>query len=272
MIAKKQLKILLEDIYKKFNQQKYIQPDPLEFLYPFKDLREREIIGLIASALAYGRVAQINRSVSCVLDKMGVSPHDFILNSNAENLFETYDGFVHRFAATRHLVGLLIGVKNVLLKYGSIYECFLDGMMPGDKTVFPAVNHLAGTLISMAPFSPGHLVALPERGSAGKRLNLFLRWMVRKDSVDPGGWEKVSPSKLIIPLDVHIHRLGAAMGFTRKKQANLKTALEITDCFKKICPDDPVKYDFALTRLGIRKDCESTAAFISLFQEGISPA
>jgi uncharacterized protein (TIGR02757 family) len=265
-MTRKQLTILLEDIYNKFNHKKYVHPDPLEFLYHYEDLREREIIGLIASALAYGRVAQINRSVFWVLDKMESSPHHFIMHASPESLCKTYNGFVHRFAATHHLVGLLIGVKNVLLKYGSLHECFLSGMGPSDKTVFPAVNHLAKELVSMAPYAPGHLVALPERGSAGKRLNLFLRWMVRSDSVDPGGWEKVSPSKLIVPLDIHMHRLGTTMDFTRKKQANLKTALEITECFKKICPDDPVKYDFALTRMGIRKDITSTANFISKFR------
>ncbi|MBW2545477.1 MAG: TIGR02757 family protein, partial [Deltaproteobacteria bacterium] len=97
-------------------------------------------------------------------------------------------------------------------------------------------------------------VPLPAKGSACKRLNLFLRWMVRRDDVDPGGWDDIPPSKLVIPLDTHMHRICLAFGFTKRKQADMKTALEITDSFRAIVPDDPVRYDFALTRLGIRKD------------------
>ena len=100
---------------------------------------------------------------------------------------------------------------------------------------------------------PGHLVALPEKGSACKRMNLFLRWMVRNDNVDPGGWADVPLSKPIVPLDTHMHKIGLKLGFTSKKQANMDTALEITNVFKKFVPDDPVKYDFSLTRFGIRE-------------------
>ncbi|MCP4693017.1 MAG: DUF2400 domain-containing protein, partial [Desulfobacterales bacterium] len=103
---------------------------------------------------------------------------------------------------------------------------------------------------------PGHLVALPEKGSACKRMNLFLRWMVREDAVDPGGWEGVPASSLIIPLDTHMHRIGLGLNFTKRKQANMRTALEITEAFKALYPDDPVKFDFALTRLGIRDDLD----------------
>ncbi|MEJ2656586.1 MAG: DUF2400 family protein, partial [Desulfobacterales bacterium] len=100
----------------------------------------------------------------------------------------------------------------------------------------------------------GHLIALPQRGSACKRMNLLLRWMVRKDNVDPGGWRGVPWSKLIIPLDTHMHKIGLKLGFTKNRQANMRTALEITSGFRKIIPEDPVKYDFALTRFGIRSD------------------
>ncbi|MCJ7774009.1 MAG: DUF2400 domain-containing protein, partial [Desulfobacterales bacterium] len=101
---------------------------------------------------------------------------------------------------------------------------------------------------------PGHLVAHPQKGSACKRMNLFLRWMVRQDAVDPGGWDDVSPSKLVIPLDTHMYRIGLRLGFTTRKQMDMHTAIEITKGFQKVIPDDPVKYDFSLTRFGIRND------------------
>ena len=107
-----------------------------------------------------------------------------------------------------------------------------------------------------APFpgKPRSLLPSPVAGSACKRLNLFLRWMVRRDEVDPGGWDHVPPSKLIVPLDIHMHRISLQLGLTGRKQANLKAACEITNAFRAIEPDDPVRYDFSLTRLGIRDD------------------
>ncbi len=101
----------------------------------------------------------------------------------------------------------------------------------------------------------GHLVPSPEKGSACKRLLLYLKWMIRKDDVDPGGWN-LDPSKLVVPLDTHMYYITSKLGFTNRKSADLKTALEVTDVFKKISPNDPTKYDFALTRLGIKNELD----------------
>jgi uncharacterized protein (TIGR02757 family) len=247
------LKKILDDIYQKFNRRDFVHPDPLEFLYAYGNVRDREIAGLVAACLAYGRVAQINTSVWKILRKMGPSPLDFLTETRSRDFSSIYPGFIHRFAKTEQISALLAGIKNVLEKYGSLYECFLYRLRPGDENVLPALNFLAGELVAGANGNPGHLMPLPERGSAGKRLHLYLRWMVRKDDVDPGGWDGVPPAKLIVPLDVHMHRVCTRMEFTHKKQANLKTAMEITNCFREIDPDDPVKYDFSLTRFGIRK-------------------
>ena len=248
------LKDFLEDLYYKFNRRQYVHPDPLEFLYGYPDIKDREIVGLLASSLAYGRVAQILKSVSAVLAKMDKAPFDFILNSTGKSLEKTFSRFVHRFAKQEHLCGFLLGIKQVLVKYGSLYKCFSAGMEKTSENILPALIFFSGEIIKYAGKDPGHLMPLPSNGSASKRLNLFLRWMVRKDRVDPGGWDKIATSKLIIPLDVHMYKLSKVLKFTERKQANLKTAIEITNCFKKFAPDDPVKYDFALTRFGIRKD------------------
>jgi len=122
---------------------------------------------------------------------------------------------------------------------------------PEDDTVIPALEGFAKAFFpSGSPF----LIPAPSKGSACKRLNLFLRWMVRQDEVDPGGWDLIPPSKLVVPLDTHMHRIGLLLSFTNRKQADLQTALEITDAFRKVAPHDPVKYDFVLTRLGIWSD------------------
>ncbi|MEW5909317.1 MAG: TIGR02757 family protein, partial [Thermodesulfobacteriota bacterium] len=144
---------------------------------------------------------------------------------------------------------------------GSLYRLFLSGMKKEDKTILDPLNRFSFRLMEASNFKTGHLIALPERGSPCKRMNLFLRWMVRKDEIDPGGWDEIPPSKLIVPLDTHLHSVSIALGLTCRKQANLKTALEITNRFKTISPEDPVRYDFSLTRFGIRSELSPSDLF-----------
>jgi uncharacterized protein (TIGR02757 family) len=248
----KNIKVTLENLYRRYNRRTYVHPDPLEFLYSYPDIKNREIVGLIASSLAYGKVKQILKSVSLVLDVMKPSPYRFLMNSNYSALCNAFEGFTHRFASGTQLAGLLWGAKNVIAQFGSLNGCFIDTLSPDDETLIPAMTFFA-KMLTTRKNKPGHLVALPEKGSACKRMNLFLRWMVRKDRVDPGGWVDVPLSKLIVPLDTHMHKISLQLGFTSKKQANMHAALEITDGFKKLVPEDPVKYDFSLTRFGIRE-------------------
>lgn len=242
----------LDALYHQYNRRELVHPDPLVFLYAYPDIRDREIAGLLASCLAYGRVAQIYKSLSCVLEKMGTSPLDFLKRSTRRSVNAAYSGFSHRFATGENIVALLLAIKDVLDRYGSIQGCFLSGMTSGADTVLPALTLFAAALTAGNPKGIGHLIPLPERGSACKRLNLFLRWMVRKDHVDPGGWDKIPASKLIIPLDVHMHRIGVRLGFTLRKQADMRTALEITRAFSQMIPEDPLKYDFTLCRMGMK--------------------
>lgn len=247
------IKKKLDDLYLRYNRRRYVHPDPLEFLYSYNQIKDREIAGLIASSLAYGRVKQILKSVSVILNIMDPSPYLFLKNATYRSMCNAFDGFIHRFATGKQIAALLWGAKNVIARFGSLNNCFVEGMSPDHETVYPAMTFFATQLI-VEKCNPGHLLALPEKGSACKRMNLFLRWMVRKDNVDPGGWKDVPLSKLIMPLDTHIHKISLKLGLTEKKQANLRTAVEITSGFKRMVPDDPVKYDFALTRLGIRND------------------
>ncbi len=242
----------LTDLYDTYTRRVYVHPDPLEFLYAYPDVKDREIAGLVASALAYGRVTQILKSVSAVLDTMGKSPYRFLKQSSSNDLQNKFKGFKHRFADDRNLTDLLIGTKNIVNEYDSLNHCFINGLNAEDETIFSGMKFFCNQLAEFG--NPGHLVPMPERGSACKRMNLFLRWMVRKDAVDPGGWEGISRSKLIVPLDVHLHRVSREMGLTQRNQANMRTALEITAAFREFAPDDPVKYDFALTRPGIRRN------------------
>jgi len=246
----------LERLYVFYNSRKWVHPDPLEFLYGYEDLKDREVAGFIASSLAYGRVAQILKSVSGVLDKMGPSPHNFLLSATPSYLLRIYSDFKHRFTTGEELALVLIGLKSVIQRFGSLYNCFFSGFHNHHETVLGGLSFLVNELRSNLNCRSNSLLPLPERGSACKRLNLFLRWMVREDNVDPGGWNRVSPAKLCIPLDTHMHRICLSLGLTGRKNADMKTTLEITSAFHAIEPDDPVRYDFALTRLGIRKDAD----------------
>ncbi len=243
----------LRELHTKFNHRGFVHPDPLEFLYDYEDVRDREIVALVASSLAYGRVRQILKSVSSILVKMP-SPHRFLQESNIASLLATFDGFKHRFTTGQEMATMLYGVKSAIERFGSLHKCFANGMHGDQETVIPAQSEFVKELSSVFDERPRSLLPSPERGSACKRLNLFLRWMVRSDNVDPGGWDDVQASKLVIPLDVHMHRISRGLGLTERKQANLRTACEITEAFRVIEPDDPVKYDFCLTRLVIRYD------------------
>jgi len=237
----------LDRLYRKYNRIEYVHPDPLEFLSRYPDLRDREIAGLIASSLAYGRVAQILKSAGAVLDRLGSSPHTFITRTPPRTFAALFAGFKHRVTTGADMAELLTGIRKVVLEYGSLNECFLAGLDPRQQTILEALARFTRELACAEP----HLIPNPERGSACKRLNLYLRWMVRKDAVDPGGWQGVPRGKLIVPMDTHMARISRELGFTRRKSADMAAALEVTAAFRAFAPRDPVKYDFALTRFGI---------------------
>ncbi len=245
----------LDVFYKKYNKRRYVHPDPLEFLYRYDDAADREIAGLIASSFAYGRVKQILAKTGLVLEKMG-PPRDFVLKTGTPALERLFAGFKHRLVTAEELVFFLGRIRKVLEKYGSLNECFLAGLKKTDDTVLPALTEFVEALCPAHSCSRSTLLSRPEKGSACKRLNLYLRWMIRKDDVDPGGWKGVSPKKLIVPLDTHLHSLSRDLGLTGRKQADMKAAIEITHAFREVSPDDPVRYDFTLTRPGIQNDRE----------------
>ena len=244
----KDLKQLLDGLYKKLNKRELVDPDPLIFLYDFDEVKDREIVGLISSSVAYGRVAQILKSVRKLLKPMKGQPYDFIQSLNEKEFLKIFKGFKHRFTTDEDIATLFVGIKKALNEYGSLENLFLSG---NGKTT---TKRLAFFTSFINGGKRCYLLPSPEKGSACKRLNLYLKWMVRKDEVDPGGWMNVDPADLIIPLDTHMHTASKILGLTKRKAADWKTALEVTEKFKDICPEDPTKYDFALTRLGIRPE------------------
>jgi uncharacterized protein (TIGR02757 family) len=247
------VKDALETLYRRLNRREFVHPDPLEFLYHYRRPPDREVVAFVASALAYGRVQHILTSVAKVLDVMTPSPRAFLASSPADHLKASLARFRHRFTTGPQVSGMLAGIKGVLARHGSLNNCFLAGL--GDEgSILKGISFLVEEIRRDSPEPLDHLVPLPCRGSACKRLHLFLRWVVRRDAVDPGGWEGVPCSRLMVPVDTHMHRVGLCLGFTERRSADARTASEITEGFRAVAPEDPVKYDFCLTRLGIRKD------------------
>jgi len=251
----------LERLYKRYNRREFVHPDPLEFLYRYERLQDRELAGLVASSLAYGNVRQILKSVEKVLEQMGPSPRRYLELSAPGRLQKDYASFKHRFTTGAELAALLANARLIVKKHGSLYACALEkhrlsGQKPGEA--------LRGLAAELRPGAPT-LIPDPQAGSALKRLNLFFRWMVRKDNVDPGGWDKLPAAALLVPLDTHMHRIAAMLRLTGRRQADMKTAVEITSAFAAVSPKDPVKYDFCLTRFGIN-DTFDRDALPSFFQ------
>jgi len=238
----------LEELYRRTNRRELVSPDPIEFLYRYDGL-DREVAGLVASSLAYGRVAQILRSVGKALALMG-PPAGFATALPPAEMRRRLRGFKHRFTTGADLARLLAGAGRCIMAHGSLGRCFARHVARSAENIIPAAAAFVEEISRAAGGGLGSLLPSPERGSACKRLNLYLRWMVRKDAVDPGGWP-VSPRVLLVPLDVHMHRICRAAGLTSRRQCDLRTAVEATRAFALFEPGDPVKYDFALTRAGI---------------------
>jgi uncharacterized protein (TIGR02757 family) len=282
------LKKLFDGLYRKYNHRNLIKPDPLQFVYQYTDPSDKEIVAFLSAALAYGRVEQIEKSLSNLFARMGKSPYAFIQGFDKTKR-ERLNGFKHRFTTGQDIADLLVLLKKVLGRYGSIENFFIQGYNPNalcredppsfrpkrplgtrsgeiysnDKNIIPALTKFCNSLYAI--YSNQHngqissglkfLLTGPAGGSACKRLNLFLRWMVRKDDVDLGLWKSIDKAKLIVPVDVHIGRLCRILGFHNHKTISLASAVEITESFAQIEPADPVKFDFALSRIGITEGC-----------------
>jgi uncharacterized protein (TIGR02757 family) len=252
------LKPLLEKLYARYNQRGFVPPDPLQFAYRYTECRDVEIAAFLASALAYGRVRQIERSLTQLFDRMDNAPFHFTSRFDAAARARLRS-FKHRFTTGDHVSDLLALFRRVFGDHGSLESFFALGYHREDATILPALSRFCDSLDQMsdgqASGGLNYLLANPSRGSASKRLNLFLRWMVRRDEVDLGLWKWVDPAKLVVPMDVHMGRLCGILGLHEDKTITLSTALKVTQAFAQMNPEDPVKYDFALSRIGILEGC-----------------
>ncbi|MEJ2648245.1 MAG: TIGR02757 family protein [Sedimentisphaerales bacterium] len=260
---RKAIKGILAQLYDRYNHRNLIKPDPLQFVYNYSGNRNREIAGLLSASLAYGRVEQIQNSLTGLFGIIGENPYEFVVDFTEAERKKLRD-FKHRFNTGDDISDLLELLKRILLEYGSIENYFLQGYDDSHENIIPALSAFSDSLLGIhasehkGEMARGleYLLVSPSKGSACKRMNLFLRWMVRDDEVDAGIWESIDKAKLIVPIDVHMRRLCRFLGFHNKNTVTLKTAIEITKHFAELEPSDPVKYDFALSRIGIVENCD----------------
>jgi uncharacterized protein (TIGR02757 family) len=252
----------MDALYQRYTQPEYLSPDPLELVLDYPDIRDREIVGLVVSALSHGRVRQILSSARRVLDVLGEHPYALLAGSTPGRLRRRFEAFRHRFNTGAQVAEMLLGARRLVWLYGSLEACFAGGAGEDADTLAPALGRFVDLLDPRCRC--GHLLPRPLRGSACKRLWMYLRWMIRSDAIDPGGWNPAWRNRLIVPLDTHMHRMGRTLGLTARRSADAKTAVEITRSLRRFDPEDPVKYDFALTRLGIHPGLEPAAELARL--------
>ena len=237
--------------------RRFLDTDPLGLVRRFDDPEDREIAGLLAAGLAYGRVASIRGSLERLFAILGPRPGRFVAAFDPKRDGRRLAPFVHRFHTGEDVAVLLTLVRRARESAGSL-EAFFTASDPdaGAETIGGALDRFGERLFSLAATPPSprvrFLLPLPANGSACKRSCLFLRWMVRpEDGVDCGVWRTVRPSRLVLPLDTHLIRVVRALGWTRRASAGWPMALEATARLRRLDPADPVRFDFALSRLGI---------------------
>lgn len=253
-MIKKELKELLDNLYLKY-KSKHSSKDPVWKLHDFSEAKDIEILGLVTSCYAYGQVGQINLFVNKFLKNIDFRVHEFTSNYSEHKDKKFLKGLYYRFNTEEDLSLLLINIRNSLLGYGSLQELFCTEYRESDQNILSALKFFSSKLNETSNENSyyKYLVPVPENGSACKRLNLFLRWMVRKDEIDIGIWKNVNRSKLIMPVDTHIYRISRKLKMVKRTSCNLSYAIELTEMLKQFDPEDPVKYDFALCHLGIDK-------------------
>jgi uncharacterized protein (TIGR02757 family) len=258
----------LDALYRHYDHR-FVDPDPLEFVRRQATHQDREVVGLLAAGLAYGNVVQIKRSIAAVLGALGPRPAEAVRRLAPRETAGLLRAFKHRFTDGRDVACLLGFVRQIWESAGTVEAFFAAGHDPGEADVGRALGSFSARALALdhgglyrGPGLPSDagvrfFFPSPVGGSACKRLNLFLRWMVRRDGVDLGVWSAVAPRALVIPLDAHVYSIARRVRLTRYKSAGWAMAVDITRRLRRLDPDDPVKYDFALHRMGLfRKDAE----------------
>ncbi|WP_027418574.1 TIGR02757 family protein [Crocinitomix catalasitica] len=247
---KTELKDLLEHYTDKYNQSNFIKDDPISIPHLFTDPKDIESIGLIIATISWGNRKAILKSGNKLVDIMGHSPYDFIMNASQTNLKDLK--FVHRTFNSNDLSFFILGLRSIYQNNSSLESAFLNGTTTKDRIA----NFRSQFLETPHELRTEKHVSNPLKGSASKRINMFLRWMARNDNkgVDFGIWSEIKPSELYIPLDVHTGNVARKLNLIKRKSNDWLALEELMDQLKKFDPIDPCKYDYALFGIGVNKE------------------
>jgi uncharacterized protein (TIGR02757 family) len=254
----------LDNLYSAFDLE-HVVSDPIWIVRRFRHPADREIVAFCAAALAFGRVQSVLNSIEALVAVMGDRPAEFVRRFEPEVHGAALFPLVHRWTRGVDLVALLWVLRQMLERGGSLEGFFAEGMAPEAETVEPALESFSRRALALdlaeaygqVPARPGvaYFFSRPSSGGACKRLNLFLRWMVRIDRVDLGLWSRVRPAQLIVPLDTHVIRVGRCLRLTKLTSPGWRMAADITRSLRALDPRDPVKYDFSLCHIGMMSAC-----------------
>jgi uncharacterized protein (TIGR02757 family) len=262
-------KPVLDRLYAEFNFPDSAT-DPIQIVRRFDGREDREVVGFIAAALAFGRVSSVLQSIERVLAVMGPRPASYVCQLNPQRDAASFAHVVHRWIRGRDVVALLWILRQMIERSGSIEGFFLEGHDASAPDVEASIDSFSARALALdltavygrAPKRPtrsrpgvAYFFPRPSSGSGCKRMNLFLRWMVRRDALDLGVWTRVSPAALVVPLDTHVIRVGRCLRMTSYTSPGWRMARDITASLRALDPADPVKYDFALCHLGMMNAC-----------------
>ena len=263
-MAKGTLASSLERLYRDYNREDSAA-DPVQLVRPYSRPEDREIAGFCAAALAFGRVASVLASISTLFRVMGDRPAQFVRSFEPSAPHPELRAMVHRWTRGVDLAALLWILRQMLERSGSVEAFFAEGLTTSDVDVSGALDSFSRRALAVdvrpvygrVPKRAGvcYFFPQPSAGSACKRLNLFLRWMVRSDEVDLGVWRSVRPGQLIVPLDTHIIRLARCLRLTRYSSPGWKMAADITARLRALDPQDPVRFDFSICHVGMMNAC-----------------
>lgn len=250
------IKQLLDEKFLQFNTKGFIENDPVLIPHRFSRNEDIEIAGFLAATIAWGNRRSIITNATRLMKLMDDSPFEFVTQHTTRDL-KVFDKFVHRTFNDTDCKFFIRSLKNIYEKHGSIEPAFSNGLAESDLTIKNAIVHFRQEFLK-----PTHQkrtekhISNPLANSSAKRLCMFLRWMVRKDTqrVDFGIWKSINPSQLCLPLDVHTGNVSRKLGLLKRKQDDWKAVEEITEVLRTFDPVDPVKYDFSLFGLGVNKE------------------
>jgi uncharacterized protein (TIGR02757 family) len=253
----------LDRLYSDYNREESAS-DPVHRVRPFADPRDREVAGFCAAALAFGRVASVLNTIDTLFHILGPRPAEFVRRFDPAGSHPELRAMVHRWTRGEDIAALLWVLRQMLERSGSIEAFFLDGDATATD-VSAALDSFSTRALALdirraygrMPKRPGvcYFFPRPSAGSACKRLNLFLRWMVRRDEVDLGVWTRLSPARLIVPLDTHVIRLGRCLRLTRYVSPGWRMAADITASLRNLDAADPVRFDFSICHVGMMNAC-----------------